>query len=140
MSDMWKSDSVYILRVLSGIVGEPSAGVMSWRSLRKEVISKASSSLMLTVSGTSPQSAFVMPFPMMTIELHNDRIISSLKPNLVSIGSIDSKIARAEVVACLQGEVFLVVIGKEYLSTMGLASAVREDDSAPLVYMSWSDE
>ena len=103
MSDMWKRDSVYILRVLSGIVGEPRAGVISSRSLRKAVMSKASSSLMLTVSGASLLSAFVMPFPIVTIEVHKDRMASSLNPALVRIGSIDSRIASADVVACLHG-------------------------------------
>ena len=140
MSDMWKRDSVYILLVLSEIVDEPRAGVMSSRSLRKAVMSKASSSLMLTVSGTSSQSAEVMPLPIVTIDVHKDRIASSLKPDLVSIGSIDSKIARADVVACLHGEILFVVTGNEYLRTIGFARAARDDDRAPLVYMSWLDE
>ncbi len=135
MSDMWKRDSVYILRVLSGIVGEPRAGVMSSRSLRKAVMSKVSSSLMSTVSGASSVSALVIPFPIVTIEVHKDRIASSLKPDLVSTGSIDSKIARADVVACLHGEILFVVIGNLYLRTIGFARAARENARAPLVYM-----
>ena len=130
---MWKRDSVYVLRVLSGIVGAPRAGVISSRSLRKEVMSKDSSSFMFMVEGASEQSAWVMPLLIVTIEVHNDRITSSLKPSLVSTGSIESKIARAEVVACRHGEVLFVMIGNEYLRTIGLARALKEEDTAPLV-------
>lgn len=136
MSDMWKSDSVYTLRVLSEMVGKPRAGVMSSRSLRKAVMSKASSSLMLIVSGTSSQSAFVIPLPIVTIEDHKVRITSSLKPALVSTGSTESRIASADIVACRHGDVLFVMIENEYLSTIGFARAVRDEDKAPLMYMS----
>ena len=137
---MWKRDSVYVLRVLSGIVGAPRAGVMSLRRARKEVMSKDSSSAMFIVEGALEQSACVMLLPIVTIDVHNERITSSLKPSLVSTGSIESKIARAEVVACRHGEVLFVMIGNEYLRTIGFARALSEEETALLVKISASDE
>ena len=135
MIDMWKSDSVYILLVLSGIMAAPRAGVVSSRSVRKEVMSNSWSSLMLTVSGTSEQSALVIPLPIITIELQRDRMTSSLRSAFAMMGNIDVKIARAEAVACRQGGSLFGTIGKEYLRTIGLASAARADDKASLVYI-----
>jgi len=51
MSDVWKRDLVYVFRVLSGIMEEPRAGVMSSRSVRKEVMSKSWSEARLFVEG-----------------------------------------------------------------------------------------
>ena len=133
--DMWKRDSVYILLVLSGIIDAPRAGVMSSRSVRKDLISNSWSSLMLTVSGTSLQSALVIPLAIITIDVQRDRITPSLRSAFVMIGNIDVKIARAEVVACRQGGSLLGTIEKEYLRTIGLASAASADDKASLVYI-----
>ena len=52
------------------------------------------------------------------------------------VGRIDSNMTREDVVACRQGEILLVEIGKAYFKTIGLASAVRATDKEPLVYMS----
>src|SRR3954463_1392290 len=97
-------------RVLSGITGEPREGVMSSRRARKEEMSKSWSDFMSVVGGASSQFAVVIPFAMATMELHIDRRTSSLRSDLVIMGSIAFKIARDEVVACRQGEMLLVVV------------------------------
>jgi hypothetical protein len=51
------------------------------------------------------------------------------------MGNIDVRIARAEVVAWRQGGSLFGTIGKEYLRTIGWASAERADDKALLVYI-----
>ena len=133
MRDTRKSDSVYVLRVLSGREGEPRAGVISSRRVRKDAMSKFWSSLVLIASGISWHSAVVMPFAIVTIELQIDRVTLSSNSSLVMTGRIACMIAREEVVACRQGELLLVMIGKAYFSTMGFASAARVTDTALLV-------
>jgi len=68
-----------------------------------------------------------------TIDAHIGRVTSSLRLAVVSMGKIDLRMARADVVACRQGGLLLVTIGKEYFKTMGIASAARADDKALLV-------
>ena len=95
---------------------------------------------MLTVSGKSWQSAVVMPLAMVTIEAHIDRTTLSSSSSLVMTGRMAFKIARAEAVACRHGEVLFVVVGNEYLRTIGFERAEMEADTAPLVYMLLFDE
>lgn len=83
--------------------------------------------------GREEQSALVMPLAIVTIDVQRERATSSLSGAFVRIGRMDCNIAREDDVAWRQGEVLLVVSGNEYLRTMGLASAVRADDKAPLV-------
>lgn len=99
MSDIWKRDSVYILRVLSGMRGAPRAGVISSRRVRKEVMSKSWSEVMLIVGGREVQSARVMPLAIVTMEVQIERVTSSLRSVFVTVGSIAFRIARDEVVA-----------------------------------------
>lgn len=133
MSDIWKRDSVYTRRVLSGIRGAPRAGVMSSRRVRKEVMSKSWSELTLIVGGGEVQSARVMPLAIVTIEVQIERVTSSLRSTFVTVGSIALRIARDEVVALRQGEMLFVMVEKEYFSTIGFASALRDTDTAPLL-------
>lgn len=101
MRDLWKSDLVYAMRVLSGIEGEPRAGVMRSRSVRKDIMSKSWSADMLIeeLGGREEQSAAVMPLPIVTIEVQRLRVTSSLRGAFVRIGIMDFRMARAEVVA-----------------------------------------
>ena len=140
MSDMWKRDSVYALRVLSGIVGEPRDGVMRSRRVRKEAISKSSSVLMSEVSIALLQSAMVIPLLIVTIADQIERVASSFKFSPVTTGRMALRMARLDVVACRQGVILLTVIGKEYLSTIGLPRATKHEDNDPVVYMPRSDE
>lgn len=133
MRDLWKRDLVYVMRVLSGMDGEPRVGVMRSRSVRKDVMSKSWSARMSIFVGMEEQSAAVMPLPIATIEVQRVRATSSLRGALVRIGRIDFKMARDEVVAWRHGDILFVMIGNEYLRPIGLASAVRAEDKAPLV-------
>lgn len=123
-------------RVLSGMMGEPRAGVMRVRRVRKEEMSKAWSEVMLIVGGALVQSAVVMALAIVTIDVHIERTISSLRAALVRTGKIAFKISSDDEVACRQGDTLLVMIGNEYLRTIGLARAVSAEVSAPLEYMS----
>ena len=134
MRDILKRDSAYARRVLSGILEEPRAGVMSSRSSRKADMSNSWSVVMLTVSGTSSQEeAVVIPLPIVTIEDQIACVIFSLSSFWTMKGRIDLRIERDDVVACCQGGVVLVVVENEYLSTIGLARAVSEAETAPLL-------
>ena len=83
--------------------------------------------------GASSQSAAVIPLAMVTIELQIERVTSSLRFDVVMIGKTAFRIAREDVVACCQGEMVLVVMGNAYFSVIGLAKALSEDATAPLV-------
>jgi len=115
------------------MVGEPRDGVISSRRARKEVMSNSWSDLMSVVSDASSQFADVTPLAMVTMEVQIDLVTSSFRSPFVIVGKIAFNTARDEVVAWRQGEILLVVMGKEYLSTIGFDSASREDDNAPLV-------
>lgn len=130
--DMWKRDSVYVRRVLSGMLGEPREGVMSSRRARKEEMSK-SWSVVMVEEGASSQSAVVIPLAIVTIAVQIERVMSSLRFKVVMIGRIAFRIAREDVVACRQGGMVLVVMGNAYFSVIGLAKALSEDATAPLV-------
>ena len=108
---------------------------MSSRRVRKEFMSKSWSDPMFVVSETPEQSAVVMPLAMVTIALQMGRMTSTSKVAVVIIGRTAVKMARLEVVACCHGGVAFVVIGKEYLSTIGFPSAMREEDTALLIYI-----
>lgn len=95
-------------------------------------MSNSWSDFMLIVSGASSQFADVTPLAMVTMEVQIDLVTSSFRSDFVIVGKIAFKIARAEVVACRQGEILLVVMGNEYLSTIGFDNASKEDDNAPL--------
>lgn len=95
---MWKRDSVYVRRVLSGIAGEPRAGVMSLRRVRKAEMSNSWSGSTVDGEGVSSQVAVVMPFVIVMMEVQID-FVSPLKSSLVMIGRIDLRIERDDVVA-----------------------------------------
>lgn len=135
MREVWNRDSVYVRRILSGITDEPRAGVIISRRVKKEAMSKYWSDLMLTEVGASVQSAVVIPFAIVTIEVQIGRMTSSDNDDFVILGSIAWRIASDEVVASCQGGEFLVVMAKEYFKTIGRESAFRHDESASLVYI-----
>lgn len=112
---------------------EPKDGVISSRRFRNDAISKSSSDLIFIVGKVSLVSAAVIPFAIVTIDIHIGRTISSARLGFVMIGKTAFSMVRQEDVAWRQGEMLLVVIENEYLSTIGFDSAPREEDSAPLV-------
>lgn len=97
---MWKRDSVYVLRVLSGIVGDPREGVMRERRVRNAEMSNSwSISIVVGREGMSLQVAVVMPFAIVTIEVQIVFVTSSLRSFLVIMGRTELRIEREDVVA-----------------------------------------
>lgn len=101
--------------------------------MRKEVISKDWSEAMSMLGGREEQSATVIAFAMLTMAVQIERVTVSGRCAAVMTGMTDVRIAREEVVACRQGEIDLVIIGKEYLRSIGRERAVRAEVRAPVV-------
>jgi hypothetical protein len=81
------------------MLGEPRAGVMRVRRVRKESMSKSWSEFISIEVVASDGSALVIAFEMETMDIQIAFVVSSFKLFSVMIGNIDRRIARVEVVA-----------------------------------------
>jgi len=106
---------------------------MRSRRERKDDMSNDWSDWMSMLGGADEQSATVMAFAIVTIEVHIERVTVSGRDAFVITGRTEVRISREEVVAWRQGEMLLVTIGKEYLRTIGRERAVRADVRAPVM-------
>ena len=111
---------------------------MSSRRVRNDAISKSWSPLIEDGAESALQSAAVIPFAILTMDVQIDCTSVCAILLFVTIGNVALSIASAVIVACRHGARPFVVIAKEYFIVIGFDRAMSDEERAPFVYTSGS--